>query len=148
MKIVLLKDVKNLGKAWDIKDVSNGYARNFLFPNNLAEVATPDLIKKAETQRVLVVKKAEENLEKTEQLASALDGFSVKMKAKANDEGKLFGSITREMIIDALINEKIIIENKSAIAIAETIKDVGEHKITVSLPHGLEAEIIVLVEKE
>lgn len=148
MKIVLLKDVKNLGKAWDIKDVSNGYARNFLFPNNLAQVATPDLIKKAEEQRVLVVKKAEENLEKIEQLASALDGFSIKMKAKANDEGKLFGSITRKMIIEALINEKIIIEDKSAIAIAETIKDVGEHKITINLPHGLEAEIIVLVEKE
>ena len=91
MKVILLTDVKNLGKAWEIKDVSDGYARNFLFPNNLAETATPDLIKKAEQKKALKVKKAEEDLMKVEKLASLLEGLLVKVKAKANDEGKLFG---------------------------------------------------------
>lgn len=148
MKVILLKDVKNLGLAWEIKEVSDGYARNFLFPNELAQAATPELIKKSKEQKTLAVKKAEENLREMETLASSLDGFLVKIKAKANEEGKLFGSITREMIIDALSMEKITIDKAANIAIANSIKDIGEHKVTINLPHGLEAEIIVLVEKE
>lgn len=148
MKVILLKDVRDLGKAWEIKDVSDGYARNFLFPKKLAQIATPDLIKKAEAQKALTIKKTEEDLEKTEKLASILDTALINIKAKANEEGKLFGSITQEMIIDALVNKNIGIEKKTDITIAQTIKDIGEHKVTVSLPHGLEAEITVLVEKE
>lgn len=149
MKVILLKDVKNLGKAWDIKDVSDGYARNFLFPHNLAQVATPDLIKKSEAQKADIIKKAEKDLEKAEEAAAALDGFVIKIKAKANEEGKLFGSINPEMIREALIEEKLDIESIQAKNIStENIKDIGEHKVTVNLPHGLEAIITVVVEKE
>lgn len=149
MKVILLEDVKNVGKAWDIKDVSDGYARNFLFPNKLAQVATPDMIKKAEMQKAEGIKKAEEDLEKIELLASALDDFVIKIKAKANAEGKLFGSIKPEMIREALINEKLDIRSIPAKNIAtENIKETGEHKVTINLPHGLEAVIVVIVEKE
>lgn len=149
MKVILLEDVKNVGKAWDVKDVSDGYARNFLFPNKLAQVATPDMIKKAETQKSDITKKAEEDLEKTELLASALDDFVVKIKAKANAEGKLFGSIKPEMIREALINEKMDIKSIPAKNIStEAIKEIGEHKVTINLPHGLEAVVVVIVEKE
>jgi len=149
MKVILLKDVKNLGKAWDIKEVSDGYARNFLFPNNLAQVATPDLIKKSETQKADLVKKAEADLEKAEALASELDDFVIKIKAKANEDGKLFGSINPEMIREALINEKVNIGGIQSKDIStENIKEIGEHKVTINLPHGLEAVIVVIVEKE
>ncbi len=107
LKVILLKDVKNLGKAWDIKDVSGGYARNFLFPKKLAEIATQDLVKKSEAQKADIAKKAEKDLELTEKLASELDGFAVKIKAKANADGKLFGSVKPDMIREALINEKL-----------------------------------------
>ncbi|MDP3057779.1 MAG: 50S ribosomal protein L9 [bacterium] len=149
MKVILLEDVKNVGKVWDIKDVSDGYARNFLFPNKLAQVATPDMIKKAETQKSDITKKAEEDLEKTEFLASALDDFVVKIKAKANAEGKLFGSIKPDMIREALINEKMNIKSIPAKNIStEAIKEIGEHKVTINLPHGLEAVVVVIVERE
>lgn len=149
MKVILLKNVKNIGKAWDIKEVSAGYARNFLFPHNLAQTATPELIKKSEAQKAEVIKKAEADLEKIEQLAGELDDFVIKIKAKANAEGKLFGSIKSDMILEALKNEKVNIENLSSKSIStETIKEIGEHKVTINLPHGLEAVIIVIVEKE
>lgn len=148
MKVILLKEVKNLGKAWDIKDVSDGYARNFLFPHNLAEPATPELVKKTEQQKLSAQKKAEEDLEKIQKLASVLEGAFVKIKAKANKEGKLFGSVTPQMITEALTREKFNIDQKIDVSSVESIKETGEHKITLNLPHGLEAELTVLVENE
>lgn len=148
MKVILFKDVKNLGKAREIKDVSDGYARNFLLPHKLAEIATPELIKKSEDQKISAAKKAEENLLEAEKLAEMLDGAIVKIKARANEEGKLFGSITPEMISGALAEENFDISKDGGITIANPIRETGEHKITINLPHGLEAEITVLVEKE
>jgi len=149
MKIILLKNVKNMGKTWDIKDVSDGYARNFLFPNKLAQIATPDLIKKSERQKAEMIKKSEEDLEKIEKLASELDGFAIKIKAKANAEGKLFGSIKPEMIKEALLSQKLNVKSLLPKDFsAENIKEIGEHKATINLPHGLEAVITVIVEKE
>lgn len=149
MKVILLKDVKNIGKAWDIKEVSAGYARNFLFPHNLAQTATTDLIKKSEAKKAEVIKKAEADLEKIEQLAGELDDFVIKIKAKANAEGKLFGSIKPDMILEALKNEKVNIEKLPSKSIStEAIKEIGEHKVIINLPHGLEAVIVVIVEKE
>lgn len=149
MKVILLKDVKNIGKAWDVKNVSDGYARNFLFPKKLAEPATSDLIKKSETLKADAVKRAEADLEKVEQLAGELDDFVVKIKAKANAEGKLFGSIKPEMIREALLSEKMNVQGIPADKIStENIKDLGEHKVTINLPHGLEARIVIVVEAE
>lgn len=148
MKVILLKDVKNLGKSMDVKDVSDGYARNFLFPQKLAQIATPELIKKAEQQKLAAVKKAEENLLETEKLVAALDGAIVKIKAKANEEGKLFGSVTGEMISNALIEEKFNLGKSASVAINDPIKEIGEYKVTINFSHGLEAEVTVLVEKE
>jgi large subunit ribosomal protein L9 len=148
MKVILTKEVKNLGKAWEIKEVSDGYARNFLLPHKLAEIATPEVIKKAENQKISAAKKAEEDLLEAEALAGTLDGAMVRIKAKANEEGKLFGSITPEMISAALAAEKFDINKVRDIIIEDPIKEAGEHKVTINLPHGLEAEVTVLVEKE
>lgn len=148
MKVILLKDIKNLGKAWEIKDVSDGYARNFLLPHKLAEIATSELIKKSGDQKIAAAKKAEEDLLEAEKFAEILDGAVVKIRAKANEEGKLFGSITPEMISGALAAENFDTKKNGNITIANPIRETGEHKITINLPHGLEAEITVLVEKE
>jgi large subunit ribosomal protein L9 len=149
MKVILLKDVKSIGKMGDVKEVSNGYARNFLFPGKLAEAATPDLIKKSQAQKADIVKKAEADLEKTEQLASELDDFVIKITAKANAEGKLFGSVKPEMIKEALLKEKLNVGSIPTDKIStEAIKDLGEHKVIINLPHGLEAEVVVVVEAE
>jgi len=147
MKVILTSDVKNLGKAGNIKDVSNGYAKNFLFPNKLAEVATPELIKKAEQNKILEAKKAEENLKMVEEIVNSLDRITIKMTAKANNEGKLFGSISPEMIVEAIQKEVKSVKSLK-ICVADSIKETGEHKVVLNFPHGLEAEVIVIVEKE
>ncbi len=147
MKVILTANVENIGKAGDIKNISNGYAKNFLFPKKLAKIATPELIKKAEEKKTLDAKKATEDLEHIERITALLEGFTVKIKAKANKEGKLFGSINPDMIIETIRKE-----NKEVGSVKITtsmfIKETGEHKINVELPHGLEAEVIVLVENE
>lgn len=137
-----------MGKAWEIKDVSDGYARNFLLPHKLAEIATSELVKKSENQKIAAAKKAEEALLEVEKLAEALEGAMVKIKAKANEEGKLFGSITPEMISIALAGEKLNMDKVGSIVIDNPIKEIGEHRVTIILPHELEAEITVSVEKE
>lgn len=147
MKVILTTDVKNLGKAGTIKDVSNGYAKNFLFPNKLADIATPELVKKIEQNKALEAKKAEENLKMVEDIVNSLDRITIKMTAKANDEGKLFGSITPEMIVEAIQKDVKSIKSLK-VSVADTIKETGEHKVTLNFPHGLEAEVIVIVEKE
>lgn len=147
MKVILITDVKNIGKAGNIKEVSNGYAKNFLLPNKLAEIATPELIKKAEENKALEAKKAEEDLKMVEDIVNSLDGISIKIKAKANEEGKLFGSITPEMIIDA-IKKEVKTAKSLKIGVVASIKEIGEYKIILNFSHGLEAEIILIAEKE
>lgn len=151
MKIILLKDVEKLGKAGDIKEVADGYARNFLIPGALAETATPSSIKKAEVLRSLQVKKAEMNLKETEEFIAKIDGFSVKITAKANENGQLFGSVTAAMIIEALaaaLGEKTLNINEAQIAIKEPIKEIGEYPIIINFDHGLEAAITAAIEAD
>jgi len=151
MKIILLKDVEKLGKAGEIKEVADGYARNFLIPGALAETATASSIKKAEILRSLQVKKAELNLKETEELVAKIDGFNVKILAKANEKGQLFGSVTAKMIIEALAEataEKTLNINEAQIVIKEPIKEIGEYPITINFNHGLEAAITVAIEAD
>lgn len=148
MKVILTKDVSGLGKAGDIKDAADGYARNFLFPNNLAEAATETAIKKLELQKKLLAEKAEEDLKKYQELADALEIATVTIKAKANEDGKLFGSITPEIILNSLKAQKIDIVSDGISVKSEHIKETGEYKVTICLPHGLESRISVIVEKE
>ncbi|MBU3964771.1 50S ribosomal protein L9 [Patescibacteria group bacterium] len=148
MKVILIKDVPNLGKAGDTKEVADGYARNFLFSNNLAEVATGAAIKKNELQKTLLAQKAEENLKKYQELADSLEVATITIKAKANEDGKLFGSITPEIILNSLKTQKINIGKNGAGVKAEHIKEIGEYKITINLPHGLESRVNLIVERE
>ncbi len=151
MKIVLLKEVANLGKGGDIKEVADGYARNFLIPKGLAEIATPSSVKKAELLKSMRVKKAEMDLEQTEEIVEKIDGLTVKIIAKANENGQLFGSITAKMIIDALVKtlmEKTINIEESQVEIKEPIKEVGEYSITINFNHGLEAAITAVIEAD
>lgn len=151
MKIILLKDVEKLGKAGDIKEVADGYARNFLIPEALAEIATPSSIKKAEVLKSLQVKKAEMDLKETEEFVAKIDGFNVKITAKANEQGQLFGSITAAMVIETLaaaLAEKTLNIDEAQIVIKEPIKEIGEYPITINFDHGLEAAITVVVEAD
>lgn len=147
VKVILLQDVKEIGKKHDVKEVKDGYARNFLFCKNLAKAATPEALKWLETQKEIEAKKSEEELKKIQELASAVDGQEILMSVKVGDEGQLFESITTAKISEKL-KEMGFEVKKNKIELLEPIKEMGEFPIKIRFEHNLEAEIKVIVTEE
>jgi len=148
MKVILTKNIPKIGKAGDIKNVADGYARNMLFPKQLAVPATPEAERALEFQKELRAKKTNKTLENIEENVNNLDGMEFVIKAKANEESeKLFGSVSEKDIIDTVKRSGIKI-NKKQIKIESPIKTVGEHEVTIAFEHGLEARIKIIVEKK
>lgn len=145
MKVLLLKDVQSLGSAGDIKDVADGYARNFLIPGGYVKVATEAALEEAEELKAKKARQAEEELKIAEELARKLQGVSVLIAAKADKSGKLYAAIKPEEISKAL-KEKGLEISENKIIIKDPIKEVGECEIIVNLDHGLEVSVAVMVE--
>jgi large subunit ribosomal protein L9 len=144
MKIILLQDVKNIGKKGQIKEVPDGYARNFLLAKKLATAATPGGIttaQKEEERKRLFLKQQEEQ---TQKLASALNGKQLIVKARSKN-GKLFGSITSKDIAAEIRKLKLEVPEKAISA--GHIKELGSHQVKIALDHGVIATINVLVEQ-
>lgn len=147
MKIVLLKDVTGLGKAGDIKDVSDGYAKNLLIPKKLAVVATVKILSQVETNKKEVERKKQEEIDNTQKLGEKLNGFEVKVPLKAGEDGKPFGSVTVIKIIAGLKKAGFDIE-KNQVDLEENIKTLGAHDVKLNLGHGIHATIKVIAETE
>ena len=147
MKVIILKETEGLGKVGDIKEVADGYARNFLIPKGIAKPATKSAEKEIEILKEAQAKKSEEELKIAEELAENLEGMSVEISAKADESGKLFGAVSQENIAAALEKKGFKID-KNKISIAEPIKEVGEYEVMISLDHGLEARVEVVVVRE
>ncbi|MEK7564917.1 MAG: 50S ribosomal protein L9 [Patescibacteria group bacterium] len=147
MKVVLLKDVPSLGKKSQVKTVTPGYAKNFLFPRGLAMVLTSAVAMDLDVQSEAKKKKAEKELVEFESMAQKLEGLEVEIPMKVSKEGVGYAGLSAQKIAETLsgIGFKI---SKSQIKIKSAIKKVGDHMIVVSLPHGLEAEVKVVVVSE
>ncbi|MBI2452743.1 MAG: 50S ribosomal protein L9, partial [Parcubacteria group bacterium] len=102
MKVILLADVKNLGKKYEIKEVADGYARNLLFPKNVVREATPEALEWLAMQKEILAAKAEQALKHIQDTASSLDGLEVVISVKVGDEGQLFEHITNQKIAERL----------------------------------------------
>ena len=135
MKIILLQDVENIGKEGELKEVADGFARNFLFPKKMAEIATEDAMKRAESKKQKQAETAKIELEVTQKLAEQLEGRELYVKVKEKD-GKLFGSVNEKTIVETLKNEGTIIAPEN-VRLAEPIKDMGEYDAQIGLDHGL-----------
>lgn len=147
MKVILTKDVENLGKEGEVKEVADGFARNFLFPKNMAEPATDAAIQNAEVKKKKKAESAKLELEVAQKLAEQLEGRELYIKVK-EEEGKLFGSVNEKTIAKSFKDEGISI-NPESIKLVEPIKEMGEYDAQISLDHGLEANIrIILVGEE
>lgn len=144
MKVILLQDVENLGKKGDVKKVANGYARNFLFPKNLAKPASKGALEELEKQKELETKKAEEELKAVQEIVSKVDGLEIEVPVKVEEEGKLYGSIN-EVEISKIFKDKGFDIKKNQIKIPQPIKEIGEYPITILFDHNLEAEIKLIV---
>ena len=147
MKVILLQDIENIGKKNEVKNVANGYARNFLFPKNLAKIATKEAIEELEKQKELEEKKAEEELKTTQEIVKKVDGLEIEMPVKVDEQGKLYGSIN-EVEISKILTDKRFDIKKKQIKIPQPIKEIGEHQITILFDHNLEAEIKIIVTEE
>jgi large subunit ribosomal protein L9 len=147
MKVILLQDIEKLGKKHEVKEVADGYARNFLLPNNLVKLATRKAMEEIEAQKELMSKEAEGELKVIQEIISRIDGQEVEVAVKAKEDGKIFGSITPPKIIQALKKKGFNIK-KDQIKIKEAIKKLGEYPIMVTFDHNLEAEIKVMVVEE
>ena len=146
MKVILLKDVKDVGNAGDVKEVALGYARNFLIPKGFAQEATPDAIAQVEANQAKKAAMAEKDLAKAEELAAKLDGREVEVTAKANEQGSLYAAISAAKVAGALKEQGFDVK-KESIKVND-VKETGEHQVLVSLDHGLEAKITLIINPE
>jgi len=147
MKVLLIKDVYKLGHAGDVKKVADGYGRNYLLPQGLAVLATPGAVKQAEhIRKQAAVERAILNKEMSG-VAEIISDLVLTFPAKAGETGKLYGSVTTQMIADAIQEETEVEVNRRDID-TEPIRNLGEHKVNVRLTVDLIPEITVIVHRE
>jgi large subunit ribosomal protein L9 len=147
MKVVLLKDVEKLGREGEIKEVAEGYARNFLIPQNFVKPATDQAIAEVELKKEKKTKSDQMELAEVQKIAEQLDGRELFIKVKEKD-GTLFGSVNEKTITKTFADEGLKIDPKN-VKLEEPIKEVGDYDVKLELDHGLEANIkVILVPEE
>ncbi len=145
MKAILIKDVVSLGKEGDIVNVSAGYARNFLFPKELALDATSSNLKMLTKRKEMLAKKEAEVKKEAEIMASKLNKKTVKLQVKAGEKGKLYGSITNKDISGAIKKDLKVSIDKRKIDLSENIKSLGKYFVKIKLHPEVEAKVDVEV---
>ena len=148
MKVVLLKDLPGEGQAGQIKDVSRGYARNFLLPRGLALLATPTLIKQAESR--LQRERLDESTDREQlvELAQQIEGREIRIRARSGGGERLFGSITAADIADELSRSIGAVNDKRKIDMDKALRQTGSLEIAVKLAGDLKPQITVVIEEE
>jgi large subunit ribosomal protein L9 len=144
MKVILKEEVRSLGHIGDIIDVSNGYARNYLLPKKLAVEANTKNVKEFEHNKGILLKKAARIKEASQTLADKLMTASLNIRAKAGEDGKLFGSVTNMDIAEALKVEGFEIDKKK-ISIDEPIKRIGIYSVSVKIHPEVNTQVKVNV---
>ena len=145
MKVILLEDVKNIGKKGEIINAKDGYARNYLFPKKLAIEATEANLRSLEAAKTRKEEKENELLQEAKALEEELQKKTIVIKAKTGEQGKLFGSITTKEIADILEKDHKISIDKKKFDLEEPIKTVGEYKVKIKLHPQVSAELKVIV---
>lgn len=144
MKVILLRDIKKLGKKFEVKEVSPGYARNLLIPNGYAILADKQSLKRLEIQKNIEMKKTEERQRENEKMIKELEGKEIKIDTKIGEKGQLFETINEQKIADKLKEMGFVVE-KSNIEINEPIKCQGEYLVKLKLDNNLEGKIKIII---
>lgn len=148
MKVILTRDVPEVGQAGEIKKVAPGYARNYLIPQGLAVVATPAAVKEFEQRHVSETRRHQRLDEQAAALAERIAGLQLTFQAKAGESGRLYGSITAADIAHALEQELGEKFDRRKNIIAEPIRQVGEHTVQIRLTSDIVADLSLLVSPE
>ena len=144
MKVILLTELRGKGGEGDVIDVAQGYAENYLFPNKIAQPATPGNIKQLEERRHNIAKREEKRIADAEALRAQLDGKPVTVEAHIGEEGQLFGSITAAQVADAVEAQLGVEVDRKRIG-RVNIKQVGTHEVEINLYRDINAKVLVLV---
>ena len=147
VQVILRDDVPNLGKIGDVVRVKPGYARNFLLPRGLAVEANPKNLRVLEHQKRVIAAKADREHKSAEASAKRLDGLKLTIRARAGEEGRLFGSVTN-MDVERLLAEKGFQVERRRITLEEPIKELGTFPITVQVGRAVRATVQLVVEAE
>lgn len=145
MKVMLTQDVKSQGKKGELINVSDGYARNYLFPRGLAVEASPQVLKEIESKEQAKKYKEETEKKHAEEMAAKLEGLLVKLTATAGADGKLYGSVTVKDIAEAMLEQHHIEIDRRKIQMAEHIKAFGTYTLEIKLYPGVVGKINILV---
>jgi len=148
MKVIFLKDVKGKGKAGEIKDVSNGYAINYLVRNGLALSATLGAIKQAEQKIKKDDIQKELSLEKLAEIAGQIEGQTIHIQGRTGTGERLFGSITASAIAEELNKLLDSPVDKRKIVLDNALREIGSYEVTIKLSKDLEPKITVIIERE
>ncbi|MBQ6214563.1 MAG: 50S ribosomal protein L9 [Oscillospiraceae bacterium] len=148
MKVIFNQDVKGQAKKGELKEVSDGYARNYLFPRNLAQAATADNLNKYKLQEKAKAAQIAKEKAQAEEYAKKLEGVQVIIKAKSGGKGKLFGAVTSQEISDALKEQCGIEIEKNKIVQSEPIKSFGNYEVKAKLGYEVSGIINVLVTED
>jgi large subunit ribosomal protein L9 len=147
MKIILMEDVASLGRRGEVREVATGYARNFLLPKKLAVAATPGNLQNLEhlkRQRERIEEKARDEARAT---AQRIAGLTLAVTTRASEDGRLFGSVSAQDVVQFLEGHKITLE-KRRVGLEEPIKALGEYQVPIRLPHDVTATLAVTVTRE
>jgi len=147
MKIILMQDLESLGYEGDTADVARGYARNYLIPKGLAIEASEANLKALEMRRGKILVKRTKDKEEAERVMEKISEITVRVRAKAGEEGKLYGSVTSRDIAQQLDAQGVVVDRRKII-IDEAIRSLGEFEVPVKLHPEVVATIKVVVEEE
>jgi len=144
MKIILKKDVRKLGRAGDVKTVKDGYARNFLIPNKLAELATDGAVRTWEAAQEKRKKKIEQENKVLKQIAEKISALTLSFTRTVGEEGQMFGSVAKSDIVKSLKAANIDID-REAIDLPSSIKSIGNFEVNIYLNHDVSAKLKIVV---
>ena len=144
MKVIILKNDKSVGKAGEIKEVSDGHARNYLIPRGLAKTATPQDLARLEEDQKRLAKRAEKDLMSIQEIAGHLDGYELEIFENASEADTLYSALSAAKVAKALKERGYNIDKKQ-IKFEKPIKELGEHEVIVVFEHGLEVRIKIIL---
>lgn len=145
VRVLLREDVSGTGLKGEIKEVTDGFARNFLLPSQKAEIATLEVVKRREEEERRQKQKNEKELRDFQKMAERLDGQEIEIAAKTTTEGTLYAAVSPKMISEMIEKTLKLSLPLDAIRIAHSIKTLGEYTVTTEFGHGIEAEFTVRV---
>lgn len=148
MKVLLIKDVKSLGKAGEVKEVKDGYGQNFLIKKGFAKHATAEILAEHEENQKIAAQELADEITSLKDIAVKLDKLEIVITKKVGQNGHLFGSITKDEVAQALQEQHNIEIDKKHITDKVAIKTVGEHDLDLKLGHGIHAKLHVDIQGE